>query len=81
MTQAGDGTARSDTYVSLCEMEQLAKSDERVVQEKLAAYYKVSGFISHVMGGDSNRPLSYLACETCKKRVIDENDGYRCENC
>jgi len=25
--------------------------------------------------------MYYLACPSCKKKVTDENSGYRCENC
>ena len=34
-----------------------------------------------MLGGGPDRPLYYLACQVCKKKVSDEQNGYRCENC
>lgn len=30
---------------------------------------------------DPTRNMFYLACPTCKKKVTDDGQGYRCENC
>ena len=46
-------------------------------------YYEISGYISIIFCGEEGniRPLFYLACQTCKKKVIDDSTGYRCERC
>jgi replication factor A1 len=40
----------------------------------------VSGYISHMRNDDKTY---YLACptDTCKKKVMEESTGWRCENC
>jgi replication factor A1 len=43
-------------------------------------YFKVSGSLTW-FSGDETRPFYYLACQSCKKKVIEEANGYRCENC
>ena len=30
---------------------------------------------------NGDRQMFYLACQTCKRKVVDDSHGYRCENC
>ena len=67
--------------MTLGEMTENTQSDPRIIDEKQSCYSKVYGYVKFVLGGGPDRPLYYLACQVCKKKVIDEQSGYRCENC
>ena len=43
-------------------------------------FFFVSGFVSYLKNDDKTY---YLACpdESCKKKVMEESVGWRCENC
>ncbi len=41
-------------------------------------YYKLSGIVSKIMNDER---LFYLACNECRKKVLDDTAGYRCESC
>ena len=41
-------------------------------------FYKLQGFVNKVQNEDK---CFYLACPDCKKKVLDDPFGYRCENC
>jgi len=43
-------------------------------------FFKCSGTLTW-FSGDESKPYYYLACPTCKKKVAEELNGYRCENC
>jgi hypothetical protein len=43
-----------------------------------AKFFKVSGYISRMMNDEK---MFYLSCPECRKKVIEETVGYRCENC
>jgi len=43
-------------------------------------YFKISGALTW-FSGDETRQYYYLACSSCKKKVVEEANGYRCENC
>lgn len=60
-------------------MVQDAEGNE-AIQSGKAAYYKVSGFCTFYPN-DEAKPMFYLACTLCKKKVNDEHTGYRCEAC
>lgn len=46
--------------------------------EQKAKFYKISGFVQRVIVDEK---MCYNACSVCKKKVLDEPAGYRCENC
>ena len=54
--------------------------NEKINSEHKAAWFKLAGYLSFY-NNDEGRPMFYLACGTCKKKVLDEPEGYRCENC
>jgi len=43
-------------------------------------FFKCSGALTW-FSGDESKPYYYLACPSCKKKVAEELNGYRCENC
>jgi len=42
------------------------------------SYFRISGFVAHLKNDDK---VFYNACPDCKKKVNEEGNGYRCENC
>lgn len=46
-------------------------------------YFVVHCRINKIFCGDENnaKQMVYLACKQCKKKVVDEASGYRCERC
>lgn len=44
-------------------------------------YFKVRGALTWFTSSDDMKTYYYLACQTCKKKVTDENSAYKCENC
>ena len=43
-----------------------------------AKFFKISGFVSHARSDDK---YYYLSCPDCRRKVVDELEGFRCENC
>lgn len=43
-----------------------------------AKFFKISGYVSRMANDDK---MYYLSCPDCKKKVVEETVGYRCENC
>ena len=57
------------------------ESDQQVMNGE-AVYYTVNCFCSWVFVPQENdRQMYYLACPSCKKKVSDEEQGFRCERC
>lgn len=81
----GDNIANRDrdAIVTIEEMKQLATANEQMMSGESPAYFVISGIISVIFCGDENnpKPMFYLACQICKKKVMDESTGYRCERC
>ena len=50
------------------------------IAEFTKKFFYVSGFVSYLRNDDKTY---YLACpdDTCKKKVLEESVGWRCENC
>jgi replication factor A1 len=46
--------------------------------EQKTKFYKISGFVQRVIVDEK---MVYNACSVCRKKVLDEPAGYRCENC
>lgn len=57
-----------------------AEKNQAVMREGKSAWYKIPGYVT-IYQNDDTRPMYYLACPACKKKVLDEVGGYRCENC
>lgn len=45
-----------------------------------AKWFNVKGTVQNILYSDE-RPFHYLSCLTCRKKLIDENQGYWCESC
>lgn len=41
-------------------------------------FFKINGFVSYMKHEDK---FFYLSCQDCRRKVVDEVEGYRCENC
>ena len=41
-------------------------------------FFKLSGYISRLTNDDK---VYYLACPDCRKKVIEQTEGWRCESC
>lgn len=47
-----------------------------------AVYFNINCEVAKIFTPESaERQMFYLACPACKKKVIDDGCGYRCENC
>jgi replication factor A1 len=80
LTEGRDGGGeRQQIFYNLREMTESAESDPEI--EHKPKYYQINGFVSYITGEDASRPFYYMACTVCKKKVTDEDTGYRCEGC
>ena len=54
-----------------------------LTQGEKPAFFVIKGFVGVIFCGDENnaKPLFYMACPSCKKKVIDEGDKFNCERC
>ena len=76
----GGGSGNTPTLL-MKEMTEIATQDEDCLGGK-ALYFNVNCEIAKIFTPESlERQMFYLACPTCKKKVIDDGTGYRCENC
>ena len=75
-------SGKKDQVVTLGEMVKLAEEDYEVSNGSKAAYYTVNCYLSWIFIDETlNRTLFYLACQQCKKKVMDEDNGYFCTSC
>jgi len=74
----GGGPSVENVFYSVKEMVEASESDPEIHSK--SKYFQVNGFVSWVVD-NNDRPMYYLACVTCKKKVIDEPNGFRCEGC
>jgi hypothetical protein len=79
----GDAPKKQDTIYNLAEMTKEAEESSDIRYNNKAAWYRVSGYCTFYNSSDNSeaRPMYYLACPVCKKKVNDEGTGYRCETC
>jgi hypothetical protein len=47
-------------------------------QQNPVKFFKLSGYVSHIITDDK---MFYLSCPDCRRKVIEDVTGYRCENC
>jgi len=66
--------------LNICEMIEEADQSADIKQNSKSGWFKVDGYCTF-FNNDDSKPMYYLACKTCKKKVLDEPSGYRCENC
>jgi replication factor A1 len=64
-------------------MKTCATSNMSVFSGDKAAFYMITGFISNILHGEEGNPkqLYYLACPACKKKMVNDFNGYKCERC
>lgn len=41
-------------------------------------FFKLSGYVSHIITDDK---VFYLGCPDCRRKVIEEIAGFKCESC
>ena len=80
--EVGNGAGSRTPTLLLAELKAHCESDEQV-QSGQPFYANVHCDISIVFTNADNldRQCFYLACPACRKKVIDDGQGYRCENC
>ena len=71
--------------MSLQEMQNMLETseDQELLNGAKSAYITVNCFLQWVFTNENNpdKQMFYMACKVCKKKVIDEHDGFRCERC
>ena len=74
------GGEERDNYRLFEEIEEHCKESQALKNDKGQEFFKINGYISKIMY-DEMRTMYYLGCPDCKKKVMEENGGYKCENC
>ena len=64
-------------------MKRCADENEDVMSGQKAGFYTITGFVSSILHREEGnpKPLFYLACPSCKKKVINDFNSYKCERC
>ena len=57
----------------------MANSDPEVANGSKAGYYTLNVSLNWIFA--ETRPIFYLACQTCKKKLTEDPSGYHCEGC
>jgi len=65
--------------VNIMEMIASTEGDYGLQKGEKTSYFFVAGYVTQLFSND--RPPFYLACQVCKKKVIDEETGYKCFTC
>ena len=78
----GQGRKKEQIY-TLAEMKKSAEENDDVTSGTKSAFYMITGIISSILHGEEGnpKPLFYLACPSCKKKVTEDYDAYKCERC
>lgn len=73
-------TEKSDSLRLIAEIQTQIEEDQTIGMDHNAhnSYFRISGFIAMLKNDDK---AYYNACPDCKKKVTEEGNGYRCENC
>ena len=61
-------------------MQSWVENDENLEQGK-STYFKIEGCVTWLPGLSEGKPAYYLSCQTCKKKVTDEDHGFHCISC
>lgn len=80
LTEAA-GEARQDAMFSIQEIELAAENNSELKQGQKSAWYKMNCHIQWFPEDNAAKPMYYHACQVCKKKVMPEQNGFRCENC
>jgi Replication factor-A C terminal domain len=74
---------KKDQLYTISEMKRISAENSEVFDGHKATFYNVKGFIFSIPHGeeDNPKPLFYLACPSCKKKVVDDYNAYKCERC
>ena len=79
---SGSGSAPEAGIYTLGEMVEAATIDPELQSGEKAGYYTVNCYCSWVfVPENAERQLFYLACPSCKKKVVDDEESFRCERC
>jgi replication factor A1 len=71
-----------DAAVTIDQMAAMVEADQDIQSGQRAGYYNVNCFLTwFYIDETGQRQLFYLACQQCKKKVTQENEGYWCINC
>ena len=78
----GEVNAGRDNFMLIAELQQFCEHNQDVLEGK-PFYCNIYADLTWVFVQDSpeRRPMFYLACPDCRKKVIDDGRGYQCENC
>jgi Zn finger protein HypA/HybF involved in hydrogenase expression len=81
--KAKDSSAKKEQLYTIAEVRKNVSENQEVTSGTKAGFYMITGFIASILHGDESNPktLFYLACPSCKKKVIDEYNSYKCERC
>lgn len=78
---AGERKASKTPTLLIKQLQELVQADSDVMGGK-PFYANVNCDLTWVfVPEDSDRQMFYLACEQCKKKVMQDPAGYHCENC
>jgi len=81
LSSAGGGASADTPTLLIEELTQFCAQDPQVQSGK-PFYANLICEISYIFTPrDLDRGMYYLACPSCKKKVLDDGNGYRCENC
>lgn len=76
----GAGGEDRDNFRLIEEIEEHCRQSQALKVDRGQEFFKISGYISRIMYDDM-RMMFYLACPDCKKKVLEEAGGFRCETC
>ena len=64
-------------------MIEIATNDQELLSNDKALYFTVNAFCSWIFTPQDlvERPMFYLACPECKKKMTDQHNGFECARC
>lgn len=74
---------RNSEPILVSQMIEQSESSQDVLKEGKAFYCQLVCYLTwiHIPADAMSRPMFYLACQVCKRKVFQMVDQYRCENC
>ena len=74
---------RNSEPILVSQMIEQSESSQDVLKEGKAFYCQLVCHLTwiHIPADAMSRPMFYLACQVCKRKVFQMVDQYRCENC
>jgi hypothetical protein len=63
-------------------MQHAADNDKELKNNSKPAWFKVNCYVQWFPFEDQQQgPMYYHACTVCKKKLLEEHAGYRCQHC